>query len=470
MYNMKIKDINTIIKWQTIRQNFNGLDIDIPFPSYNIKIKHNDTIIEELNNLKEYIYTEDQYFLNYLESKKPKYFSQKSQNKIDAQYTFHFAKNYKIYKEKFNKLGFFKNIKLIVDYNNTQEIDYEFDLEYPDIENINNNLLFNKIYRSNDYLSIKFLINKIYLEEKEVDSILIMSEAYVNSQNKKLKNLLVKEIKKQWLDVNEENALLTIPFVENEIVEVCNNINIKIIPLNLLQTQIYEFLKSRETEEDINLMFLDFFNNQVLDFGKIYKQPVNMDTLIVYQNYLYLFNKESISNSLRSINIKEVVFDQYYPLLNKDDLNKTIYLSSDFSESSSINEQFEINKDFIGYYNKEQIKYYDSLNDIQYLQTQGIQKCSIAEVIEENSICNLYLEFITNFYQNENFYIETSSNIKLDKKYRKNINNKEYITFLFKYSYNLNDINQYLLDNPNVKKSQIVLNKNIINFSAKILL
>jgi hypothetical protein len=89
---------------------------------------------------------------------------------------------------------------------------------------------------------------------------------------------------------------------------------------------------------------------------------------------------------------------------------------------------------------------------------------------EENNICDLYIEFITNFYNNEKFYIETSSDLKFYEKYYSKIDNKDYITFLFKYSYDLIDLNNYLINHPNENRSQIISGKSILNFTGKIIL
>lgn len=468
---MKIKDLNTTVKWETIRSNFETLNINLPFPSYNILIRHEDLIIEKLSGLKDYIYTQDQYFSNSINYKKPKYFSEESKNRIESQYTFHFIKNYKMYKERFSKLGFFKKLKFIIDYNNTDEIDYEYDLEYPELENIDNSLLFNKIYRSNDHFSIKLLINKKYFQNQNIDSLLIISD--LPDINKQLKNLLVKDIDQQWLDVNDDNSLLTVPFLESNIIEITENINVKILPLNYVQTQIYNFFKQHQEEEkDINSMFLEFFNNQLFDVGKIYTPPKNMETLIVYQNYLYLFNKDSFqSNSLSNIDINKVLFNKYYPTLNKDEPSRaTISISSSPENFEDTSNRFDLVEDHIGFYNQELTEYKDIVKNFQYFQSQGLKECSIINVSEGEAECDLYIEFVTNFYQNENFYVENSNNIKLYQKYTKNIANKEYITFLFKYNYNLNPVDQYLSSHNDVSKSQIILGKDLINFSAKIII
>jgi hypothetical protein len=108
--------------------------------------------------------------------------------------------------------------------------------------------------------------------------------------------------------------------------------------------------------------------------------------------------------------------------------------------------------------------------DLNYLQASNILKTTITSIEEVDNICSLYIEFVTSFYGDEKFYIENSSNLKFERKYRSNINesNLEYITFLFKYSYLNTNLNNLLTSN--ILKSQVILDKDLINFSAKIIL
>ena len=463
---MKIKHINPTIEWQTIK-NINFFNTNSKLPAYNITIKNEDTVLEQILDTKDYIYTEDRRFSDDINLKKPKFYSSQAKNSINHTYTFHFIKNYGIYKKIYNKLGFFKNLKFIIDYVDTPDIDYQFDIQYCEIENLNQNSLLNKIYRSNDLLSLKLLINIKHFQEKEISSILILG----STTNQNLKSILIEEIDKKWLNVNQETALLTIPFIENEIVEISDKLNVKIIPLNNVQSQIYNFLKSHESEEKINKMFEEFFPNQIFNIENVGKQIENNETLIVYQNYIYLFNKDSLnSNSLDLTKINEIEFNKYYPLLNKSEINKTICINCDVDEDSHSNNLFNLNKDYLGYFYKDLDLYRDINSDLNTLISKNIRQVKILEINEENNICDLYIEFITNFYNNEKFYIETSRDLKFYEKYYSKIDNKDYITFLFKYSYDLIDLNNYLTNHPNENRSQIISGKSILNFTGKIIL
>ena len=291
-------------------------------------------------------------------------------------------------------------------------------------------------------------------------------------KNKKLLNLFTEDIESKWLDVNQTTALLTIPFIESDIVEISENLNIKVIPLNKLQSDMYKLLKENENELDINNFYEDFLPNQLFNIGKIYKQTSNNETVAFYQNYIYLFNKDSLeTNSLQTdLIINDIVFNKYMPLLNKDQTNKTICLSDDLNTDDVLDNNYNLQKGYLGYYAKNLTDYEDVAIDVDYLQNQGIQSVKILEIEELADTCNIYIEFITSFYDNEKFYIETSNNLKFYEKYKTTIDYKEYITLLFKYSYNLDNLKQYLLENSNINKNQIISEKDLINFSAKLIL
>jgi hypothetical protein len=471
---MKINNLNATFEWETIRNIPDYITISQDFPSYNIKIKDkNLNLVEEFLNVKNYDLILEKKSKKIKNIPKVKFFANFSKSKVKNTFKYNFENNYNKYKKINNKIGFYKEFSFSVDFNNDGKGDFNVDVEYDKIENLNKNLLFNKIYRSSDYLTIKLLINKEYFNSKNIESFLILSEASNKIiKNKKLYNLFTEKVKEKWLDVNDQTALLTIPFIESDIVEISENINIKIIPLNFVQTEIYKFLKERETESDINNLYEEYFPDQYFNIGKIYKQAVNNEMLIFYQNYIYLFNAESLeTNSLQTdLNINDITFNRYFPLLNKDQNTKTICLSDDLNTDDVLDNSFNLQRDYLGYYSKNMIDYEDIAIDIDYLQNQGVIRAKILEVEELADICNIYVEFITSFHNNERFYVETSNNLKFYERYKTVIDNKEYITFLFKYSYNLNDLNEHLSFNPNISKNQIISDKDLINFSAKLIL
>lgn len=474
---MKTKNLNFNLTWDSKRKHFiEDLDeFNFQFPTYDIIIKNeNDIIINNFNDLCNYS-PQLETIINGPDTGYvcPSVEVRVSSSTASTEFKYDFLNNYTKYKELNNKLGFFKKIKITIDYKNDDSNDFSIDAEYDEIEDINKNKLFQKIYRSNDYLSLKLLLDKYYIQEKEIYSLLITSEASnKNIKNKKLKNLFIENIEEKYLDINDKSVLLTVPFIENEIVEITENLNIKIICLNKLQSDMYSLFNEKESQDDINVFFEEFFPNQFFNIGKVYKQSVNNETVIFYQNYLYLFNNQSLnSNSLTSdILINDITFKNYFPLLNKDKSNKTICLSNDLNTDDVIDNNYNLEKEYLGFYNKDLNFYEDVSIDLDYLQNQGLLQAKIIEIEENKDTCNIYIEFITTFYNNEKFYIETSNNLKYTEKYKTNIEGKDYITLLFKYSYDLQNLNEYLSENPAINKSQIISDKDLINFSAKLIL
>ena len=471
---MKINNLNLTLEWDTLRNIPNYIQISQEFPSYNISVKDkNNNLIEKYFDIKN-----NEPFLEKKSRKisripKIKYFVNLSKNQIKSSFKYNFENNYNKFKELNNKLGFFKELLFSIDYNNDNKEDFNVSVEYQEIEDLNKNILFNKIYRSSDYIAVKLLINKQYFNEKNIHSFLILSEVSNKVlKNKKLNNLFIEDVKDKWLDVNESTTLLTVPFIETDIVEISENLNIKVIPLNYFQSELYNFLKSKESQEDINNLYEEYFINQTFNIGKIYKQSINNETVIFYQNYLYLFNNESLnSNGLTSdLLINDMIFNSYFPLLNKDQANKTICLSNDLNTDDVLDNNYNLQKGYLGFYGIDLTSYEDVSIDLDYLQNQGVLQAKIIEIEENSDTCNIYIEYITTFYNNEKFYIETSNNLKYTEKYKTNIDGKDYITLLFKYSYDLQNLNEFLNENPSLNKSQIISDKDLINFSAKLIL
>ena len=412
---MKINNLNLTLEWDTLRNIPNYIQISQEFPSYNISVKDkNNNLIEKYFDIKN-----NEPFLEKKSRKisripKIKYFVNLSKNQIKSSFKYNFENNYNKFKELNNKLGFFKELLFSIDYNNDNKEDFNVSVEYQEIEDLNKNILFNKIYRSSDYIAVKLLINKQYFNEKNIHSFLILSEVSNKVlKNKKLNNLFIEDVKDKWLDVNESTTLLTVPFIETDIVEISENLNIKVIPLNYFQSELYNFLKSKESQEDINNLYEEYFINQTFNIGKIYKQSINNETVIFYQNYLYLFNNESLnSNGLTSdLLINDMIFNSYFPLLNKDQANKTICLSNDLNTDDVLDNNYNLQKGYLGFYGKDLTSYEDVSIDLDYLQNQGVLQAKIIEIEENSDTCNIYIEYITTFYNNEKFYIETSNNL-----------------------------------------------------------
>ena len=249
---MKIQNLDITLEWLTISELSNLYDFDLEkmLPSYNVTIKDEDenTLYYQINsNTYESIFERRLEINDPIYCRKPKLVAGFNKNSKKSIFKYNFSDNYKKYKEIKNKIGFFKKLVFYVDYNNDQKTDFIEHAEFQEIEDLDKNTLFNKIYRSSDYLSIKMLINKEYFNLKNIYSFLILGEASNKIiKNKKLSNLFTENMSEQWLDVNDKTTLLTVPFTESDIVEMSENINIKIIPLNFVQTEIYKFLRQFE--------------------------------------------------------------------------------------------------------------------------------------------------------------------------------------------------------------------------------
>lgn len=270
---MKIKNLNITLEWNTIRNIPSFVEVNAEFPSYNIKAISNNEIIYQVNNLKEYIPIHELEYKIINNSKKPKLISGYSKNKVSSKYIFDFSHNYTHFSQKYNKIGYHKNVIFEVDYNNDGKGDFQIEAQYDEIEGIDKDMLFSKIYRSSDYINVKLLIHKKYFMEKEIYSFLI-SGTINNPLNNEiidypLNNLFTENVVQKWLDVNQETALLTIPFIESDLVEISNNLKIKIIPLNKLQSDMYLFFKDKYFQDEIVNFYTEFFPQQILDIGEI---------------------------------------------------------------------------------------------------------------------------------------------------------------------------------------------------------
>jgi hypothetical protein len=468
---MKNNNLNIKLEWKTILNSLGtSSKISVP-PSFSVTLKDKDLIIDKFLNLNNHTIDNNKIFSSENNCKKLKYNRSQDRDNVNSSFDYLFENNFNKYKENNKKIGFYKNINFNVVYDNQDKQHFNLDVEYEMLEDIDKNILFNKIYRSDDFLSIKILSNKEYVESKGIYSYLILSTLSNHvEKNLQLKNLFIENVASKWLDNNNFTTLLTVPFIESNIVEISENINIKILPLKKWQSEMYKFLKDREKEEDINAFLTENFEKQIINIGKIYKQSINYETLVFFQNYLYLFNEESLSSSIDKIQIGDVNFENYYPILNKNLKDKMICLSEDINSDDVIDNSYNIEKDYLGYYNQSQTKYVDINMDLDYFQSRNIKDVKILEIKENETECFLYIEFITNFFEKEKFYVESSPNLKYIEKYKTLLNDREYITFLFEYKYSLEKLKNFLSLNQNLQKNQILSEKDLINFSAKFII
>lgn len=468
---MKNNNIDIKLEWKTLLSFPNVLSKSNRFPTFNVTLKNKDLTLDKILDLNNHTIINTKSFSAQNNSKKLKFNLNEEKNFISSNFSYTFEANLKRYKENNNKIGFYKDIDFDIEYNNFNKQSFNFHVEYEILKDINKKSLFNKIYRSNDFLSIKILSDKDYVNINNIYSYLILPTLSNRTEkNRPLKNLFIENISSKWLDNNNTTSLLTVPFIESDLVEVSENINIKILPLTKWQSDMYAFLKDNEKEEDINIFLNEDFKTQIINIGKIYKQSANYETLIFFQNYLYLFNTESLLNSASNIQIGDVSFNNYYPILNKNNNNKMVCLSEDINTDDVIDNEYNIQKDYLGYYNQDQTQYVDINLDLDYFQSRNIRNVKILEANENEEECTLYVEFVTDFFENEKFYIESNQNLKYIEKYKTSINDRDYITFLFEYKYSLEKIKDFLSLNENLTRKQILSEKDLVNFSAKLIM
>ena len=270
---MKNNNINIKLEWKTILNSLGTSSKSSILPSFSVTLKDKDLIIDRFLNLNNHIIANNKIFSSENNSKKLKYNRSEDKNQVNSSFDYPFENNFNKYKENNKKIGFYKNINFSVLYDNQDKQHFNLDVEYEMLEDIDKNILFNRIYRSDDFLSIKMLSNKEYAESKGIYSYLILSTLSNHvEKNLQLKNLFIENVASKWLDNNNFTTLLTVPFIESNIVEISENINIKILPLKKWQSEMYKFLKDREKEEDINTFLTENFEKQIINIGKIYKQ------------------------------------------------------------------------------------------------------------------------------------------------------------------------------------------------------
>ena len=61
------------------------------------------------------------------------------------------------------------------------------------------------------------------------------------------------------------------------------------------------------------------------------------------------------------LDINDVNFSKYFPLLNKDKINKTICLSDDMNTDDVIDNLYNLQRDYLGYYDKDFANHEDEI-------------------------------------------------------------------------------------------------------------
>lgn len=383
------------------------------------------------------------------------------QKVLENYFEYPFLSNYKKYKQIKNKIGFFDNLKFDITFNSKEPSYLNFEVEYPKLNTLKIDSIFNKIYRSNDYYSIKFLINTENWNESQAYSLLI----FPSYKDTKLNKILVENVSSLWLNSIDELKLLTVPFVETGLVENLNSLDLKIYVLNKIQLDLYKFLGDFESPEDIENFFSSTYSDQIINVSLDQNNNKNG----FFQGSLYSFNDENfnaLSWPKNELLINNLSYKNYFPISNYNSKD-TILIEEQaiINNVLSIFNSQDMESNEIGlYYNNI---YESCTQDIPFFNFLNLNSLEIVEVRNLNGNIQIFLEATTNIENIENIYIESSSNLILQNKYLKNINGKAYTAILFLYEYSKLEVTNKSLEN-NLQVDQIIYKKAPISFSWKI--
>jgi len=457
-----------IINWQTHRDLPSEIKIETEFPSYNVYVNDiNQNLLETFSNIKnERIIDNLKINSSIVGGKgtrerpysivKNKLQNTENFTLVENYFEYPFENNLLKFIKNNNKLGFYKNLNFDIEFNNKEKHKFEVEIEYASLTDLNN--LFKKVYRSNDNMSIKLLMDKTIAEK--VYSFLIIAD--VPNSNIKIKNLFVEDVKSKWLDNADDSILLTVPFSESYIIQDLFNINVKVIPLNKLQSDIYSFMTSRY-DQDLCNSFLEYsFNDQISIFNNLNKSNIE----VFYQGFMYLFTPESfqaIKYPNNYENIALVDYKNYFPLASNAG-KYTICLIPDVevNQNGSLPSNY-IQEGLLGVYELNSNVYRDVNQDFAYLQQSNIKSVEILEVTEFIDEISILVQFNINSDQKDVFVEAYNSNLKFIKKL---INENGDLCLVFKYTYAISKINYFLNNNPELQKNQIILDKDLISFKC----
>jgi len=375
---------------------------------------------------------------------------------INNNFTFSIEENYRIFLEKNNKEGFYKNIYLKISHNDYAKNSYECFVQYKNINFEEFTSSIEKAYRSSDGLTLKLKLDPNKFILSEVKGLLLMNKA--NDLN--LKPLYISDIESKWLDTISSSKILTLPFNETEILEQANVLDCEIYPLPASESWITEeILKTNNLHKIKN--FINSFLNYKLNYS-LYK--INTETKAVeYQGYIYLFNPQSyeeISWPKETKNIKNINYLNYF-VKNKNlqNLNSLCLNTPPQVEENIVNIEFDPNIDeTLGYYNLDETDFFDVKKDLTYIKSLNINSIKILEVKEVENEYILYIEFITNIKNTEEIMPLNVSNLNFIQKYFKYINGENLTCLLFSIKFNKTNY---------IELNRIINEKIMVNFSFK---
>lgn len=429
------------VSWNTFSAltayNANDLVSTKYFPSFSVYIYDNELLLDSLENL------DNKREKIKIMSTKPlsknltrgvnlarKLERKKNQKKVIENYfEYSFLDNFLKYKDLNNKPGFYSNLKFRVKFNSEEPSYLDFDIEYPNLETINLDSIFYKVYRSNDLYSTKFLIDPIKFKELAIHSLLIFPKAIDTN----LSYSFIENVELNWLNSINNLKLLTAPFEDVGLIEQIKNINLEIFPLSKLQSDIVKQLQGLVNQEEMYLLIKEKYFSQRLEYS--ISSKIN-DTF--FQGNFYLFNNlnfPSLSWPKEYKNINGVLYKNFFPVSNILTEKTVLGFGTETPKDEVLASITDIDLGF--YYNEN---YINIENDILYFSHNNIISAEILNVEHVNDEVEIYIEFLTNLDPTENVFV-SSDKLSLDKKYSKLYNNNLYLTLLFSYKYSLKELN-----------------------------
>lgn len=384
-----------------------------------------------------------------------------NQNFVKNNFTFSIEENHRIFKENNGFDGFYDKFFVKITHNDSFQISYACLIEYDkfiDESNFSNSI--SKVYRSSDNLSLKIKFNPDIFYQTNINSFVIKAKAINGTSTIDLNPIFIEDINTRWLDTVENTKILTLPFLENEIVEESPLLNIEIYPLLPFQTAIMKLIKSKE---EMNL-FISRFLNHKINYNNLYKSGSILEALS-FQGYFYLFNPNSyqkIAWPNEDYIINNVKYFRYFPRSKNSENINTICLNNPPVLDSSILEISNIDLDeSLGYYNKDQSVYYDVLLDLPYFKHLNILNIKIIDIAENESEYIAYIEFRTSLISQEDIVLNNiSSDLSYERKYYENIDDINYLCLLF-------SLKNSKFNDANLNNDQLIKEKKMISFSFR---
>jgi hypothetical protein len=483
--NTSKKDIT--IEWTSEREMPIGVIIDNlykSFPTFNAEVYDNqNNLIVKYENISssENVSIENYRYLknraDILKKYRPVVFTPPRKYKeifgigdqIKNSFTFSIEENFNLYKQKFNKYGYFEDVHIKIYHNDIFSNKNEVNIKYDKIDINRFNAAIEKIYRSNDNLSLKIKFNQDAISDININSFLIIAEAISDKgEIRELKPILINNISDKSLSVVDQSRIITIPFYESEIIEESYYIKVRLYPLRSSDAGAATIIFN-QNQSDLR-KFADDFLLEKISSKNLYKNGSNIEA-VSFQGYIYLFNPQSygtIAWPQETLNINGINYTRFF-VKGEVGQNKSTITYNPYNPEANIVDIIltpAINEK-LGYYSLDQNNFYDFKSDLPYIKSNNINSINIINVEDINQETSISIEFITNLTEEEISINTLSSNMSFVQKYYKLINGKNYICLIFNLKYPKISEN-FLSSNSSLSKDQLISDKAMINFSFKL--